>query len=112
MTFVQLYFSIEGRISRSTYWFTAIVPYLIFYLIAILIYSATRIDHILHVIFNLIFWLMITATTIKRLHDRDKSAWWFFLFFIPIIGQIWALIELGFLGGTVGKNRFGPDPVV
>ena len=25
--------------------------------------------------------------------------------------QLWALIELGFLRGTPGPNRFGPDPV-
>jgi ferredoxin len=28
--------------------------------------------------------------------------------FIPIIGAIWLLIELGFLKGTPGPNRFGP----
>jgi uncharacterized membrane protein YhaH (DUF805 family) len=27
---------------------------------------------------------------------------------IPIIGSIWFLIELGFLAGTPGPNRFGP----
>jgi uncharacterized membrane protein YhaH (DUF805 family) len=29
---------------------------------------------------------------------------------IPIIGAIWILIELGFLVGTPGPNRFGPLP--
>lgn len=25
--------------------------------------------------------------------------------------SIWALVELGFLRGTVGANRYGPDPL-
>ncbi len=25
--------------------------------------------------------------------------------------SLWALVELGFLRGTVGDNRFGPDPL-
>jgi uncharacterized membrane protein YhaH (DUF805 family) len=30
------------------------------------------------------------------------------LLLVPIIGAIWFLIELGFLKGTDGPNRFGP----
>ena len=70
---------------------------------------------------------------IKRLHDRDKSGWWLLVFYVlpgvlSTIGDnlaagglifalasfavsIWALIELGFLRGTAGPNRFGPDPL-
>lgn len=79
--------------------------------------------------------------SIRRLHDRDKSGhWlWFFIlvptllnvignmlmasgdptmaigaivFAIAAIGiSIWALIEMGFLRGTPGANRYGPDPL-
>ncbi len=49
--------------------------------------------------------------TIKRAHDRDRSGWFLLIVFIPFIGSLWLLIELGFLRGTVGGNRFGPDPV-
>ena len=28
-----------------------------------------------------------------------------------VVGGIWMLVELGFLRGTVGPNRFGPDPL-
>ena len=70
---------------------------------------------------------------IKRLHDRDKSGWWLLVFYVlpgvlSMIGDnlaagsliftlasfavsIWALVELGFLRGTAGPNRFGPDPL-
>jgi uncharacterized membrane protein YhaH (DUF805 family) len=45
----------------------------------------------------------------KRWHDRGKSGWWSLIMLIPIIGGIWMLIELGFLRGTDGPNRFGND---
>ena len=51
------------------------------------------------------------AVAAKRWHDRNKSVLWILFSFIPIIGQIWALVELGFIKGTKGHNRFGPDPV-
>ena len=27
-----------------------------------------------------------------------------------VVISLWALVELGFLPGTKGENRFGPDP--
>lgn len=73
------------------------------------------------------------SLTVRRLHDRDKSGWWVLVFFLlPSVLQtaaaqtpdlalalqlaaaaisIWALVELGFLRGTPGPNRYGPDPL-
>jgi uncharacterized membrane protein YhaH (DUF805 family) len=48
---------------------------------------------------------------IKRWHDLDKSGWWVLVNLIPILGGLWSLIECGFLKGTNGQNRFGPDPL-
>src|SRR3954469_5874247 len=49
------------------------------------------------------------AVIVRRLHDQDKSGWWFFIGFVPLIGGIWLLI-LYLTDGTPGPNRFGPDP--
>ncbi len=51
------------------------------------------------------------AVSVKRCHDRDRSGWFLLIYFIPIIGELWVSIELGFLRGTAGANRFGPDPL-
>ena len=51
------------------------------------------------------------AGQVKRWHDRDKSGWFVLINLIPLIGSIWAFVELGFLRGTPGPNRFGPDPL-
>jgi uncharacterized membrane protein YhaH (DUF805 family) len=50
------------------------------------------------------------ALGIKRYHDLNKSGWWILIGLIPIIGPIWQFVELGFLRGSRGPNRFGDDP--
>jgi len=48
---------------------------------------------------------------VRRLHDQDKSGWWYFIQMIPIIGDIWFFILL-VTNGQYGSNRYGPDPKV
>jgi uncharacterized membrane protein YhaH (DUF805 family) len=50
------------------------------------------------------------AVTVRRLHDRDKSGWWLLWSLLPLIGGLILLIQY-VQRGTVGDNRFGPDPV-
>lgn len=56
------------------------------------------------------------AVTVRRLHDRDMSGWWYLGFIvlalIPIVGLIASIayLVLMLLEGTKGPNRFGPDP--
>jgi uncharacterized membrane protein YhaH (DUF805 family) len=77
----------------------------------------------------------LAATTIKRLHDRNKSGWWIVAFFVApallngiadalddsnaevalllvsVSLNLWGFSELLLLKGTSGPNRFGPDPL-
>ena len=46
---------------------------------------------------------------IKRAHDRDHSGWYIMLTMIPIIGMIFSL-DLYFLKGNDGTNKYGADP--
>jgi uncharacterized membrane protein YhaH (DUF805 family) len=85
------------------------------------------------IIYIPLIWIGL-AIGAKRLHDRDKSAWWLLLFYLApsvLSGAanhagdvgfsilylasfaitVWAFVELGCLRGTVGPNRFGPDPL-
>ena len=54
------------------------------------------------------FWTTL-ATQVKRWHDRGKSGVWMFVGFIPVIGPLWTLVELMFLDGEPGPNKFGPS---
>lgn len=83
---------------------------------------------------SVILWMFL-ATSVKRLHDRDKSGWWMVPFIIApylfdhfsdvfpggyfmmgaggimFVLMIWGFVELYFLRGTKWTNRFGPDPL-
>jgi len=61
-------------------------------------------------VFTIFFIWATLAVNCKRWHDLNKSGWWSLINLIPIVGQIWLFIELGFLKGTPGSNRFGEDP--
>ena len=49
------------------------------------------------------------AVSVRRLHDTERSGWWLLLWLLPVLGWI-ALFVFYLLPGTVGPNRFGPDP--
>lgn len=64
---------------------------------------------LLLVLYSLAIFIPNLAVIVRRLHDQDKSGWWFLIGLVPIIGGIWLLI-LYLTDGTPGPNRFGPDP--
>jgi uncharacterized membrane protein YhaH (DUF805 family) len=80
------------------------------------------------------------AVGVKRLHDRNKSGWYLLLFYglplvlsaasvvivegpdgpsiaagvlalLGLVMSVWTLVELGCLRGTIGHNKYGPDPL-
>jgi uncharacterized membrane protein YhaH (DUF805 family) len=83
---------------------------------------------------TLFLWVYF-ATSIKRLHDRDKSGWWMVPFFIvpglynqfadrlgdsyavlpfglvAFVFCLWGIIEMYFLKGSRKTNRFGANPL-
>ena len=114
MNFAHICFSFKGRIGRGAWW-------LIQLLIAVIVVILEAIDPELfdpeslkvsqYLITLLVLAWIELAVAAKRWHDRNKSAVGILFSLIPIIGQIWTVVELGFLRGTKGHNRFGPDPV-
>jgi len=60
-----------------------------------------------------IVWLALLlptlAVSVRRLHDQDKSGFFWFMSFIPLAGPI-IMIVFYATAGTVGPNRFGADP--
>ncbi len=142
MDWGTLFFSFSGRINRAKFWIASLKLMIVFMLSISVAYFAmltTDSDAIALLIalpvFIVVVGIVISGLAVgaKRLHDRDRSAWWLVLFylgpgFLEAIGEamgeigviflvvsfgisIWALVELGFLRGTPGRNRFGPDPL-
>lgn len=111
MSITQVWFSFEGRIGRSTFWLKYFLPWLGLNIVAAVIDAITGVPVVALVVGLVGIWVGIAAGA-KRCHDRDRTGWFQLIALIPIIGAIWLLIELGFLKGSEGENRFGPDPVV
>jgi uncharacterized membrane protein YhaH (DUF805 family) len=127
---LETFTSLNGRIPRKTFWLALIVMMIISWILQFIIFSIFGVSMManpnatpeeamaqmsgmmlpLGIVLLLTLWPSI-AIYAKRWHDRDKSGWWSLILFVPIIGGIWMLVELGFLRGTEGANRFGPDPI-
>lgn len=123
----DLLFSFNGRINRAKFWLGTVCLIVVYVILAI-ISSVTMapmtvsqsgqvqgggmgiVGIIVLIIYIAMIWPSV-ALGVKRFHDRDKSGWWVLISLVPIIGGLWYLIECGFLEGTKGPNKFGPDPL-
>jgi uncharacterized membrane protein YhaH (DUF805 family) len=141
-TIVNLLFGYDGRLSRLYCWlgFLAFCGITGFFVSKVEDAVAGTGDIGRYVAFAFIVGTSVwihSAVVIKRLHDRNKSGWWYLaygvaplvlliaaisfytdgvltpawiLFALAVVGLSSAIIELGFLRGTNGPNRFGPAP--
>lgn len=64
---------------------------------------------ILLALFAPVFWLNV-ASSVRRLHDRNRSGWWVVLYAFPLLGQMWQFIECGLLPPRHAGNRFDLAP--
>jgi uncharacterized membrane protein YhaH (DUF805 family) len=111
-SFGEFYFSPVGRISRSQYWLRWVLPLLVIWAVLFIIAGVSHSEGfvpVIVIVYVVLIWPNI-AIMIKRVHDRDWP-WPFILVLLVPIVSLWPAIEIMFLRGTVGANRFGPDPV-
>jgi uncharacterized membrane protein YhaH (DUF805 family) len=97
--------------------------------------KASLFPQIVTIPMTLVFAWCYAAVSIKRLHDRNKSGWWIvplivapglyghfgyllgasypalFIWVAVYVALLWGFVELCFLKGTRGYNRFGADPL-
>ncbi|MCA9099987.1 MAG: DUF805 domain-containing protein [Planctomycetales bacterium] len=113
-TMLGLLFSFRGRIPRRYYWGANIGVGVVFNIAESALdglASQVPVASALAFLLLLVVFVWITlAVQAKRLHDRDRSAWWLLLNLIPCVGAVLLFIELGCRRGTVGSNAYGPDP--
>lgn len=106
----------NGRARRMEYWMFTLFNVIISLVLAIIGQSMFKNGMIgepqlLNNIYSLVILIPLIAVSVRRLHDIDKSGWWFLLFLIPIIGTI-LMIFFFVQQGTQGRNRFGEDPLI
>lgn len=114
---LQKYVTFTGRARRKEYWWFALFTALVTTLLligdmilmgpdAMMTYGAGP----LLGLGSLALFLPSLAVTVRRLHDHDRSGWFILLGLLPIIGAI-VLFIWYVQRGTVGANRYGPDPL-
>lgn len=90
------YFCFEGRARRSEFWY--------FWLLSFIL----GLIPVINWIAGIALLIPSLAVAIRRLHDTNRSGWWFLLFLIPLVNLV--LIYFYICEGTKGDNNFGPDP--
>jgi uncharacterized membrane protein YhaH (DUF805 family) len=144
MDYARLLFSFSGRINRARFLVVQLALLTAWFMVWLKLPHYFSSPWETWVLSILMIWIN-TATTVRRLHDRNRSGWWalaifvvnrmsymyYGLFFGSYFGvdistggqlllvmlvvalsflQTGIFIELFFVIGTDGPNRFGPDP--
>ena len=122
-TCLSKYATWQGRASRSEFWYFNLFSFLCSLL-------AQLIDNVLGITFKftneltgqelssnggyiqalvvLGMFLPQLAVLVRRLHDTNRSGWWYWLLLVPVIGGILLLVWFC-SAGTTGENNYGPD---
>ena len=101
------YFDFNGRTSRATFWWTVLAIFLMTFVVsfvATLIFGAppteniqtmedvkayyTSGSNIIILIWTLLLIIPSIAMSVRRLHDINKSGWFYLLGFVPFVGSI------------------------
>jgi uncharacterized membrane protein YhaH (DUF805 family) len=124
--------SFRGRASRVDYWLVTLLgPIAVGIVVMASLFVLGRAGIVVAALMMLVFLLVVLGNQVRRLHDRDMSGHWIWLFsglpgllggigrvvhdpraamFCAVVSglvMLWAYVELGFLPGSDGANRFG-----
>jgi uncharacterized membrane protein YhaH (DUF805 family) len=118
------YADFSGRARRKEYWYWYLFNLLIsiFIVVVSLVITppyGTGTDngigwlglfiYLVAIIYSLGVIIPNLAVTVRRLHDTNRSGWWYFISMVPFIGGIILLIYL-IEDSTPGDNQYGPNP--
>jgi uncharacterized membrane protein YhaH (DUF805 family) len=102
---LQRYLEFGGRSTRAEYWWWALFN-------AIVVLTATLIDGLIgtyplmYGICALGLFLPSLAVSVRRLHDTNKTGWWFLMALVPFGGIV--LLVFFVLGSDKEINKYGP----
>lgn len=94
------YANFNGRARRKEYWFFRLAVFLLT-LAMMIIDTVLETEVIFTGLFTIAMLLPDLAVSVRRLHDTERSGWWFLIALIPIIGFILLMIWFA----SEGKNQ-------
>ena len=114
---LRRYAEFHGRSTRREFWLFHLFFYALIIAVALITAGVSEPgDDTPGMVFAILMGLIVLglavpmiAVSIRRLHDHDKSGWFYLLSFVPLVGWlIWLFIML--IPGTQGTNSYGDDP--
>jgi uncharacterized membrane protein YhaH (DUF805 family) len=113
-TCFRKYIVFSGRAQRSEYWywvlFVVLANIAVSFLEAVINDMATGNAGLLNAAFSIAIMLPGISVVVRRLHDTNRSGWWYWIVLVPIVGIIVLLVWL-VTKGSDGPNDFGHDPL-
>ena len=105
---LKRYADFSGRARRREYWMFALINSLIAFGLAGL-GLVIRPAMVLYLVYLLAMFIPSFAVGFRRLHDTGRSAWWFLILLVPVVGAIVFLVWLC-QDSKPGANQWGPNP--
>ncbi|MBP6282317.1 MAG: DUF805 domain-containing protein [Leptotrichiaceae bacterium] len=107
------YATFSGRATRSEYWYFSLIAIIIVIVLAVIdgilgTYNEDTEIGLISGIFSLVIFIPSLAIMVRRLHDTNRSGWWYFIILIPIIGAIALLVFLCI--DSKEDNKYGANP--
>lgn len=114
--FLENYANFDGRARRAEYWYftlgNIIIVVPLYVLMIISAVAESKILMILSTILLIVFAIAIIipsiAVTVRRLHDTNKSGWYYLLTLIPVLSLVVLIFTI--IEGDKGENDYGKDP--
>ena len=104
------YFDFTGRARRKEFWFFTLCNiFILWALSSIDTYTENEYFSIAAYIFFALIFIPSITVSLRRLHDVGKTGWNLLLILIPIIGWLWLLMLLWFVGEP-RQNKWGAYP--
>jgi uncharacterized membrane protein YhaH (DUF805 family) len=81
MGLFQLLVSFNGRVGRATYWLTTFLYLVVILIVGVIVINALAANGWRGAVsLTIPLLILFIPVSVKRLHDRDKSGWWFLAF--------------------------------
>jgi uncharacterized membrane protein YhaH (DUF805 family) len=108
---IKKYAVFNGRAARPEFWWFVLCNLIVSAVIN-LVFSAIAgrsAGQAAGELYSLAVLLPSLGVGIRRLHDTNRTGWWYLLVFIPIIGWIVLIVFLA-SASDPGSNTYGPNP--
>jgi len=111
---LKKYAVFKGRARRKEYWYFFLFNVLISIVLGIIdgmtgSFSPEAGVGLLGGLYGLAVLIPGTAVFVRRLHDTNRSGWWFFIALVPFVGAIILLVFM-VQDSQPDENQYGPNP--